>query len=85
MVLVLAAGYFGFIQGISNLFGPNEPRELEASHTEADYQSARDKMGTMVTDLPADAPPEQSIQITNIKNVSINLTQNEANAIVNIN
>lgn len=85
VVLVLVGGYFGFIPGVSNIFGSNKPRDLGAVYAQSDYQSARNKMGTNITELPPEAPPEQSIRITNINNVNINLTQNEVNAIVNIN
>ncbi len=85
VVLVIVGGYFGFIPGISNLFGSNQPRDIGASYTQADYQTALQKTGMKITDLPPNEPPEQSIQITNINNVNINITQTEINSIVNVN
>lgn len=84
LVLVLVGGYLGLVPGVSGLFGSDRPRDLGATYTQADYQAARAKMGMTVSDLPADAPPEQSISITNINNVNISLTQSEVNALVNI-
>jgi hypothetical protein len=44
LILVLILGYFGFIPGISTLFGSNSPRDLGVTHTEADLTSVQDKL-----------------------------------------
>jgi hypothetical protein len=57
IVLVLAAvvvlGYFGFLPGVSNLFGSNKPRDLGVVYTEADLQSGYDKADVTVIELSA--------------------------------
>jgi hypothetical protein len=46
LVLVLVAGYFGFVPGLSNLFGSNKPVNLSTTYSPADYKSAAAKTGT---------------------------------------
>ena len=60
VVLVLVAGYFGFVPGISNIFGSNKPRDLGVTATLANYSSVTAKDNIQRVDLPADTPPAQS-------------------------
>jgi hypothetical protein len=45
LVIVLVAGYFGFVPGVSNLFGSNKPVNLGTTYTQQDYNSAVAKSG----------------------------------------
>jgi len=45
VVAVLVLGYFGFIPGVSNLFGSNKPVSLGTTYTSADYDNAIAKSG----------------------------------------
>ncbi len=45
VVAVLVLGYFGFIPGVSNLFGSNKPKNLGTTFTTQDYKSAVAKSG----------------------------------------
>jgi hypothetical protein len=83
VVVVLVGGYFGFVPGVSNLFGSNKPRDLGVTYTQADYQSGRAKTGTIVTDLPSNAPPQQSIKYSGSHPVNVTFTQAEFNALLN--
>jgi hypothetical protein len=82
LIAVLVLGYLGFMPGVSNLFGSNKPKNLGATYTQADYQSARTKMGTIITDLPADASPEKSIKFSGQKNINVTFSQSEFNSLL---
>jgi hypothetical protein len=47
VVVVLVAGYFGFVPGLSNVMGSNKPVDLGTSYTPADYKSAVSKIGVI--------------------------------------
>jgi len=82
LVLVLVAGYFGFVPGISNIFGSNKPVDLGITYTQADYQSARAKGNIQRIDLPAGAPPEQSLSFAGQQSANVTLTDNEVTALI---
>jgi hypothetical protein len=46
VVLVLVAGYLGFVPGLSKVLGSNQPVNLSTTYTPADYRSAVAKTGT---------------------------------------
>jgi hypothetical protein len=83
VVLVLGLGYLGFIPGVSNLFGSNKAKNLGASYAAADYTSARTKVGTALSVLPASSDPAQSIKFSGSHPVNANFTQAEYNALLN--
>lgn len=64
-LLVIAAaaalGYFGFLPGVSNVFGSNNPIDLGVTHSEQDRLSGRAKTGWQVIELSADTPAEESL------------------------
>jgi hypothetical protein len=82
VVLVLVAGYFGFVPGVSNLFGSNKPTDLGITYTQADYQSARAKGNIQRVDLPTSTPPEQSLSFSGQQNANVTLTDNEVTALI---
>ncbi len=82
LVAVLALGYLGFMPGVSNLFGSNKPRDLGVSYTAADYQSARTKTGTVISDLPSDAAPQDSLKFSGQKVINATFTESEFNALL---
>lgn len=82
-VLVMVAGYFGFVPGVSSLFGSSKPRDLAVVGTQTDYQSARQKSNIQRVDLPAGTPPEQSLKFTGQHPANFNLTDNEVTALLN--
>jgi hypothetical protein len=85
VVLVLVAGYFGFVPGISNIFGSNKPRDLGVTATLANYSSVTAKDNIQRVDLPADTPPAQSLSFSGSQPANLNVTQAEATALLNFN
>ena len=77
LVAVLVLGYLGFMPGVSNLFGSNKARDMGVTYTSADYQSARAKTGTVISDLPAGSDPQDSIRFSGQKVVNATFTQAE--------
>jgi hypothetical protein len=67
VVLVLVAGYFGFVPGVSGLFGSDKPIDLGVTYTRADYQSAEAK----------------SLQYEGSQPASVDLTEAEVSALIN--
>ncbi|MGA3094656.1 MAG: hypothetical protein ABSD79_04650 [Dehalococcoidales bacterium] len=85
VVLVLVAGYFGFVPGISSIFGSDKPRDLGVAYTHADYLSVTAKDKIQRVDLPADTPPAQSLSFSGSQSASFNITQAEATALLDDN
>jgi hypothetical protein len=83
IVVVLVLGYLGFVPGVSNVFGSNQPKNLGVTYTAADYTSAHTKDGTTHTVLPAGTPPENSIVFSGQHPVNTIYTQAEFNALIN--
>jgi len=76
-------GYLGFVPGVSNLFGSNQPKDLGVIYTEADYASAHARNGTTHTILPDALNPEDSIKFSGQHQVNTTYTQAEFNALIN--
>ncbi len=85
VVIVLVAGYFGFVPGISNVFGSNKPRDLGMTSTHADYVSVTAKDHIQRIDLPAGTAPGQSLSFAGSQPENFNITQAEAAALGNDN
>ena len=83
LVLVLVAGYFGFVPGVSKIFGSDKPIDLGVTYTAADSASGMAKGGVQHVALPADVQPEDSLSFTGTMPKSFNFTQAEVNALIN--
>jgi hypothetical protein len=83
VVAVLVLGYFGFVPGVSNLFGSNQPRDLGVTYSMADYNSAHAKNGTNHTIISGNPSPQDSIQFSGQHPVNTTYTQSEFNALIN--
>jgi hypothetical protein len=83
LVAVIVLGYLGFMPGVSNLFGSNQAKDLGVTFTANDYQSARAKMGTAITDLPTASAPENSISFSGQKAIKATFTEAEFNSLLN--
>ncbi|MDO8531750.1 MAG: hypothetical protein Q7T26_06230 [Dehalococcoidia bacterium] len=83
VVAILAGGYFGFVPGVSSIFGSDRPRDLGVRYTQADLQSLRGKTGMRYGSLPADAPPEASRTYSGQRAVTASFTDRELTAELN--
>jgi hypothetical protein len=83
VVLVLIGGYYGFVPGVSNVFGSNKPKDLGVKYTEQDRLSGRAKIGWVINTLPAGLPPEKSLVYTGSKPVNAAFTEKELTAWIN--
>ncbi len=84
LVAVLVLGYFGFMPGVSSLFGSNKPVKLGISFTPQDYQSALVKSGIQFHDNLENIALDRSSKVYGPpKKVSFDLTPSEALAVLN--
>ena len=75
LIIVLALGYAGFVPGVSNVFGSNNPRNLGVEISEEDETVAQNKLGQSIVD-PSDDPNQQLIDAGGTP-VDARLTQEE--------
>ena len=80
---IFVLGYFGFIPGLSGLFGSDKPRDLKIKYTEADHQSARTKSKIEYGELPANTPPAASLTRTGTRPVNFEMTSAEMTSLMN--
>lgn len=83
LVLVLVAGYFGFVPGISNVFGSNKPIDLGVTYTSADSASGMAKGKVKHVDITSSGSPEGSLSFSGTIPANFNLTQSEVTALIN--
>lgn len=73
--LALIGGYFGFVPGVSALFGSDQPRDLGATHTPADLETANQKFRQQI--VPPEADPNAQLRAAEIMSVDATLTPAE--------
>jgi hypothetical protein len=84
LVIVLVAGYFGFVPGVSNLFGSNKPKNLGTTFTAQDYKSAISKTGVQFLNNTDTVSLDKSQKTYGpAKAVSFDLTPAETLALLN--
>ena len=71
VIAVLVLGYLGFMPGLSNLFGSNKPRDLGVTYTSNDFQAARAKIGTAITDSPSTTQPSTTPPSTTLPSTEL--------------
>lgn len=80
---ILVLGYFGFIPGVSNLFGSNKPRDLKVRYSEENRLAARAKSKIEYGELPADTLDSVSLVRTGSRSVKFEMTSSEATSLMN--
>jgi len=83
IAVVLLLGYFGFIPGLSNLFGSNKPKDLGIKYTEVDHQAAREKSQIEYATLPVNTSPENDRQTVGTRVVSTQWSSAEVTSLMN--
>ena len=76
------AGYFGFVPGVSDVFGSNKPADLGIKYTSADYQTARTGGLAQPVAMPAAIPQQQSLVQ---QETELNLTDEQVTALIDQN
>jgi hypothetical protein len=88
LIPVFIAGWLGFVPGLSNILGANNPRDLGVVYTEADYNSYLEKTGADFIDF-SEAPvnpnnPDKKVIFADPKTVTNQeFTQEELTAAIN--
>ena len=80
VVLVLVAGYLGFVPGLSYLLGASSPRDLGVRATPADFASASTKLGRTVTKLDSGVAVDKSAVYVGSHPIDIQLSSEEFTA-----
>lgn len=80
---ILVLGYFGFIPGVSNLFGSNKPRDLKIRYTEENRLAARAKTKVEYGELSADTPASTSLVRTGSRPVKFEMSSAEVTSLMN--
>ena len=83
VILVLILGYYGFVPGVSNIMGSNNPRNLGVSYTDSDLNSANTKTMIIINELSDTVPDSDSIAFSQIQETSNTLTSSEVTALMN--
>jgi hypothetical protein len=83
IIAVLVGGYYGFVPGVSNVFGSNKAKDLGVKYTEQDRLGGRAKIGWEINTLPAGLSPEKSLIYTGSKPVNTAFTEKELTAWIN--
>jgi hypothetical protein len=88
LIPVFIAGWLGFVPGLSNILGANNPRDLGVTYSEADYSSYLDKTGANFIDFsgaPANPNnPSEKVVFADPKTVTNQeFTQEELTAAIN--
>lgn len=88
LFLLLIAGWFGIVPGLSNIMGANKPRDLGIKYTDADFESYKKKTGSTFLDISKapdsqTKPGEKAIFTNPIAVNSMNVTDEEITALVN--
>lgn len=81
LVLLLIAGYTGFVPVISDLMGTNSPRDLGVKYTKEDYVNAMQK-ANFELDSSAGYGPETKISYQGKQNIDTTFTQEEISALI---
>ena len=79
VVLVLVAGYFGFIPGVSDAMGANKARDLGVKYTDADLQKGRELTGIDLQNLSGDA---KTLEFSGSKSISGEYTSSVITAMI---
>lgn len=88
LIIVLVAGWLGFVPGLSNIMGARTPKDLNVRWTQADFESYKTKTSTIFNDF-ANAPnnpdkPGKKTVFADPKTVQdLGLTQEEITAAIN--
>lgn len=79
MLIIMVAGYFGFVPGISAVFGSNKPRDLGVVTSVESYSAAAEKLAIIQTGDPITA---EKIQYQGSHHVEVSLTSEEISSLI---
>lgn len=82
-IIILVAGFAGFVPGLSTVLGTNKPKDLGQSVTLEDSAIAQEKLGVVVVELPKETSIENSYQLSGQREVQLTLDSKEGTAIMN--
>lgn len=78
VLAVLVLGYFGFVPGVSTIFGSNAPRDLGITYSEKNFETALNKANVELKKLPENS--DKSISYEGSHEVKKSFTSEELTA-----
>jgi len=81
-VVILIAGYLGFMPGVSSLFGSDKPKDLGVTYTAEDYDSYVAKAKVKFEDLASGLPPRESLKFSGQQDTNASFLDKEVTAMV---
>ncbi|MBI4080924.1 MAG: hypothetical protein HY430_04100 [Candidatus Levybacteria bacterium] len=82
VVLLLIGGYFGFVPGVSAVFGSDKPKDLGVKYSQEDYESAVEKTAIDFGYKPSTGTPNNSIKFEGKIDINKSLTSAELTALL---
>jgi hypothetical protein len=83
LIAVLVLGYIGFVPGLSDIMGANNPKDLGVTYTPTDLQNANTKLGVTIKTLPPTDIGADSLTRTGEKTLTTSFTSSELTALIN--
>lgn len=77
LLVVGVGGYFGFIPGVSKIFGSDKPKDLGVTFSQADYASMESKTGATLAPMPVDVEASVTLKHEGSHAVDTSFTQAE--------
>jgi len=83
IVVILTAGYLGFVPGLSTIMGADKPKDLGITYTQDDFQNMTAKSGITRQTLPESTDLIQSAQYEGTHELKITYSGQDLTALVN--
>jgi hypothetical protein len=83
IIIILVLGYFGFVPGVSALFGSSQPKDLGIKYTAQDLTNAYAKTAGNFHELSSTKNPLDSLSFSGTKKMDSTLTNQELTALAN--
>lgn len=83
LIPVTVGGYYGFVPGVSTLFGSNKPKDLGVSYTESEFNTYNQKAGFTLDENTSGKLNEEGFVFSGQTEVKDNFTKEEVSARIN--
>lgn len=83
LVIVLVAGYYGFVPGLSSVMGADKPKDLGVKYTKAHYDQFSIKLNGDIVPVTTSVNPAESITYSGKIDVNKDFSQEEISSRLN--
>jgi len=85
VVIILALGYFGFIPGLSTIFGSDKPKDLGIKYAQVDYVAAAQKNMVKIAVIASAPDAKSSLKWGGANQINNSWTSQQVTATINAN